>query len=114
MVSEMVRVVRPGGRIAVTHRLVQLRLEALDQPWVQYKDIYRWVRDAFRHPELTIVAERVWGQTVPSVAGENARDWTERYMPRLLTHHGEKIDGADPGSTVADVFLTLVAERRPS
>jgi lysyl-tRNA synthetase class 2 len=59
MVSEMARVVRPGGRIAVTHRLVQLRLGALDQPWVQYPDIYRWVRDAFLLPELTIVAENV-------------------------------------------------------
>lgn len=114
MVNEMTRVVRPGGRIAVTHRLVQLRLGALDQPWVQYKDIYGWVRDAFRHPELTIVAERVWGQTVPSVAGENARDWTERYLPRLVTHHGEKVDQdeGDPRSPIADVFLTLVAERR--
>jgi ubiquinone/menaquinone biosynthesis C-methylase UbiE len=114
MVNEMTRVVRPGGRIAVTHRLVQLRLGALDQPWVQYKDIYGWVRDAFRHPELTIVAERVWGQTVPSVVGENARDWTERYLPRLVTHHGEKVDDgdADPRSPIADVFLTLIAERR--
>lgn len=127
MVNEMARIVRPGGRIAVTHRLVQLRLGALDEPWVQYKTIYKLVRDAFRHPELTIVAERVWGQTVPSLAGEDARNWTERYLPRLVAHPGEKIgndngnvngndngnvnDPDDPGSTIADVFLTLIAER---
>jgi SAM-dependent methyltransferase len=124
MVNEMARVVRPGGRIAVTHRLVQLRLSTLDQPWVQYKDIYRQVRDAFQHPELTIVAERVWGQTVPSVAGENRRDWLEQYLPRLVTSTGGTLrheDGnqegngdVDPSATIADVFLTLVAERRPS
>jgi SAM-dependent methyltransferase len=116
MVSEMARVVRPGGRIAVTHRLVQLRLGALDQPWVQYKDIYRWVRDAFLLPELTIVAERVWGQTLPSVAGEHPRDWTERFMPRLAAHQGEKLeaDDGDPRSPLVDVFLTMIAERRRS
>jgi ubiquinone/menaquinone biosynthesis C-methylase UbiE len=115
MVSEMARVVRPGGRIAVTHRLVQLRLGELDQPWVQYKDIYQWVRDAFQLPELTIVVERVWGQTLPSVAGESARDWTERFMPRLVTNHGEKLeDDGDPRSPLVDVYLTMIAERQRS
>jgi len=113
MVNEMTRVVRPGGRIAITHRLVQLTLDALDQPWVQYKDIYKWVRDAFQHPQLTIVAERVWGQTVPSVVGENAVYWREQYMPRLVTPDFGTFggDAPDPGVTVVDVFLTLVAER---
>lgn len=113
MVSEMARVVRPGGRIAVTHRLVQLRLGALDQPWVQYPEIYRWVRDAFEIPELTIVAERVWGQTLPSLAGESTLDWTERFMPRLAPHHGEKLeDDGDPRSPLVDVYMTMIAERR--
>jgi SAM-dependent methyltransferase len=113
MVNEMARVVRPGGRIAVTHRLVQLRLGSLDQPWVQYKDIYRWVRDAFQHPKLTIVAERVWGQTVPSVAGENASHWIEQSMPRLVNSYDRTFpqEDPDPASTIADVYLTLIAER---
>jgi ubiquinone/menaquinone biosynthesis C-methylase UbiE len=84
MVNEMVRVVRPGGRIAVTHRLVQLQLDTLDAPWVQYRQIYQWVRNAFRHPQLTVIAERVWGQTVPSMVGQNASLWTEQFMPRLV------------------------------
>jgi ubiquinone/menaquinone biosynthesis C-methylase UbiE len=113
MVKEMARVVRPGGRIAVTHRLVQLHLDALDKPWVQYEQIYRWVRDAFRHPELTIVAERVWGQTVPSKGGENASLWVEQYMPRLVNPHDRIFPHEDPdrGSSLADVYLTMVAER---
>lgn len=111
MVKEMTRVIRPGGRLAVTHRLIQLRLDALDQPWVQYQHIYEWVRDAFRHPELTIIAERVWGQTVPLVGGENASHWFEQYVPRLVNPNDGMFSHEDSGSTVADVYLTLVAER---
>jgi SAM-dependent methyltransferase len=114
MVREMVRVVRPGGRLAVTHRLVQLHLDALDKPWVQYEQIYKWVRDAFRHPELTIVAELVWGQTVPSRGGDNASLWVEQYMPRLVNANDWIFPHEDPdrGSSFADVYLTMVAERR--
>jgi SAM-dependent methyltransferase len=114
MVNEMVRVVRPGGRIAVTHRLVQLGLDALDKPWVQYEQIYQWVRDAFRHPELTIVAERVWGQTVPSNGGQNASLWVEQYLPRLVNPNDWIFphEDSDRGSSRADVYLTMIAERR--
>jgi ubiquinone/menaquinone biosynthesis C-methylase UbiE len=114
MVKEMARVVRPGGRIAVTHRLVQLRLDALDQPWVQYEQIYRWMRDAFRIPELTIIAERVWGQTVPSTGGQNASLWLEQYMPRLVNPNDRifSFEDSDQGAGRADVYLTTIAERR--
>jgi SAM-dependent methyltransferase len=114
MVSEMARVVRPGGRIAVTHRLVQLRLGALARPRVQYEQIYSWVRQAFRHPELTIVAERVWGQTVPSPAGEREVDWAEQFMPRLVNPIPGTFphEDTDEGASRADVYLTLIAERR--
>lgn len=113
MVKEMARVVRPGGRIAVTHRVVQLQLDALDKPWVQYPRIYDWVRDAFRHPELAIIAQRVWGQIVPSKAGLNASLWREQYVPRLVNPDDrifpkESFDGE---SLRADVYLTIVAER---
>jgi SAM-dependent methyltransferase len=111
MVNEMVRVVRPGGRIAVTHRLVQMRLNALTEPWVQYKDIYGWVRRAFDHPELVVVAERVWGQTIPSVTGEDPNKWFERYMPRLMSPRNETVQNQH-ATTTMDVYLTLVAERR--
>lgn len=113
MLREMVRVVRPGGRIAVTHRLVQLQLNALDRPWVQYEQIYRWVRKAFQHPELTIVSELVWGQIVPSKGGDNASLWLEQYMPRLVNpnNHIFPCDNPDDGPSQADVYLTVIAER---
>jgi ubiquinone/menaquinone biosynthesis C-methylase UbiE len=116
MVKEMARVVRPGGRIAVTHRLAQLRLDALDKPWVQYEQIYQWVYDAFRHPALTIVAERVWGQTVPLKGGQDAALWNEQYMPRLVNPNDQAFphEDSDRGSSLADVYLTIIAERQRS
>lgn len=112
MVAEMTRVVRPGGRIAVTHRLVQLHLDALAEPRVQYDQIYAWVREAFRRPELKLVAERVWGQTVPSLGGERASDWVEQFMPRLVNPNDwtYTVPASEPPR--ADVYLTMVAERR--
>jgi SAM-dependent methyltransferase len=116
MIKEMARVVRPGGRIAITHRLVQLQLDRLDQPWVQYQDIYQRVRDAFRHPELSVVTERIWGQTIPSRAGQNELYWMEQYMPRLVNPHDRVLPNGDPESicTSADVYLTVIAEKRRS
>jgi SAM-dependent methyltransferase len=118
MLSEMARVVRPHGRISVTHRLLQLRLEQLDNPWVQYKDIYRLVRSAFERADLRIVAERVWGQVVPSIADETPTDWLEIYLPRLVTTGATlgTMLGLNPDeerATVVDVYLTLIAERLP-
>lgn len=111
MVAEMARVVRPGGRVAVTHRLVQLRVDALAQPWVQYPDIHRWARDAFARADLTVVAERIWGQIVPSRAGERAAHWVEQYLPRLVDPNDGAYPPDAPSAPRADVFLTLVGER---
>lgn len=112
MVKEMTRVVRSGGRIAVTHRLVQIPLTALGQPWVQYEEIYNWMRDAFASPELTIITERVWGQTVPSLVGENATVWRKQYLPRLINPHDVIYEYEDSPGARADVFLTIVAQRQ--
>lgn len=114
MVEEMVRVVRPGGRIAVTHRLVQLQLRALNEPWVQYEQIYQWMREAFHHPQLTIVSELIWGQTVPSKGVDNASLWVEQYLPRLVNPNDRIFLDGEPndGSSQADVYLTIIAERR--
>jgi ubiquinone/menaquinone biosynthesis C-methylase UbiE len=112
LIGEMARVVRPGGRIAATHRLVQLRLSSLDQPWVQYEKIYSWMREAFGHPELDIVSERVWGQIVPSMVGENATLWRKQYMPRLINPFDLTYAYDDNPDTCADVYLTIIAQRR--
>ena len=112
MIAEMARVVRPGGRIAVTHRLVQLHLASLGQPWVQYEKIYAWMHESFVHPDLTIIGERVWGQIVPSLVGENATNWRKQYMPRLINPHDVTYRYDDSPDTRADVYLTIIAQRQ--
>jgi ubiquinone/menaquinone biosynthesis C-methylase UbiE len=112
MIGEMARVVRPGGRIAVTHRLVQLHLASLGQPWVQYEKIYAWMRESFARQDLTIIAERVWGQIVPSLVGENATHWRKQYMPRLINPHDITYRYDDSPDTRADVYLTIIAQRQ--
>jgi len=112
MLAEMARVVRPGGRIAVTHRLAQLHLASLARPWVQYDEIYVWLRKAFVHPQLTIIAERIWGQIVPSLVGEKATFWRKQYMPRLINPYDLTYKYDDNPDTRADVYLTIIAHRR--
>jgi SAM-dependent methyltransferase len=112
MVSEMARVVRPGGRIAVNHRLVRIPLTRLGQSWAQYEEIYGWMCDAFAHPDLDIVTKRVWGQIAPSMVGENATHWRKQFLPRIvnpfdITYQSDEHPGAH-----ADVFLTMIAQRR--
>ncbi|WP_250532345.1 methyltransferase domain-containing protein [Caballeronia sp. ATUFL_F1_KS39] len=111
MVAEMARVVRPGGRIAVTHRLVRLPLTRLARPWVQFDDIYPWMQDAFARPDLAIVVERVWGQTTSTLVGERATAWRKHYMPRLVNpFEVTYTEDGDPGPH-ADVCFTIIAER---
>jgi ubiquinone/menaquinone biosynthesis C-methylase UbiE len=112
MVKEMARVVRTGGRIAVTHRLVRIPLARLGQPWVQFDNIYEWMCNAFAHPELTIITERVWGQIAPSLVGENATEWRKQYLCPIINPFDVIYEyESDPGPHV-DVCLTMVAERR--
>lgn len=111
MVGEMARVVRPGGRVIVTHRLARLALHRLGEPWVQFEDIYALMHAAFAHPCLVLVGEKIWGQTVSSLAGERASAWRKHYLPRVVnpfdvTYTEDKAPGPH-----ADVCLTMIAER---
>ncbi|MEG3164346.1 class I SAM-dependent methyltransferase [Sphingomonas sp. PB2P19] len=110
MIAEMQRVVRVGGRIAVTHRLVRLPLSRLREPWVQYDEIYGWVRSAFDRPDLTIVAERVWGQIAPSMIGEPASQWRKQYLPCAVDPHDFTYAHEAHEGPHADVYLTIIAE----
>lgn len=111
MIGEMARVVRPGGRIATTHRLVRLDLGRLGEPWVQYAEIYNWIRQSFERPDLTIITEHVWGQVVPSMIGENATQWRKQYMPRLINPHDIIYNHDENSNPCADVYLTVVAQK---
>jgi ubiquinone/menaquinone biosynthesis C-methylase UbiE len=111
MIKEMTRVVRPGGRVAASHRLVQIPLTELGQAWIQYEKIYDWMIKAFVHPELTILAQRVWGQIVPSLVGENATNWRKQYLPSLINPHDVIYDADENPGVRADVFLTIIAKR---
>jgi ubiquinone/menaquinone biosynthesis C-methylase UbiE len=111
MVKEMTRVVRPGGRIAVTHRLVRIPLTLLGQSWAQFEEIYGLMCDAFVHPELAIITQRVWGQIVPSLVGENATFWRKQFMPRLINPYDFTYEAEDPPGAHADVYLTIIAQR---
>lgn len=112
MIGEMRRVVRPGGRIAVTHRLVRLPLARLGEPWVQYEEIYGWVRAAFNRPDLTILGERVWGQVAPSMIGEHASWWRKQYLPCAVDQHDFVYEHEAQEGVHADVYLTIIAEVR--
>lgn len=111
MIGEMARVVRPGGRIATTHRLVRLDLARLAEPWVQYAEIYNWIRQSFERPDLTIVAEHIWGQVAPSMIGENATQWRKQYMPRLINPHGVIYTRDENINPCADLYMTIVAQK---
>lgn len=112
MIGEMARVVRPGGRIAITHRLVRLDLGKLAEPWVQYAEIYNWIRQSFEHPDLSVVTEQIWGQMAPSMVGENATQWRKQYMPRLINPHDLVYTHDDHSNPCADVYLTVVAQKK--
>lgn len=112
MLSEMARVVKPGGRVAVTHRLVILRLDDLLRPTSAIANIYRQVMDAFAAANLEILEERVWGQKLPQFKGAPLAWLVEEYLPRiypLLDGRYEKL-----ASDRADTYLTVIGRRPDS
>lgn len=112
MLREMARVVRRNGRVAVTHRLVRMPLAKLDQPWVQFPQIYDLMHKAFDGAALSILEERVWGQVSPSLVGEYAADWRKQYVPRLVSPYDLFYNCEEESGKHADVYLTIVAERQ--
>jgi hypothetical protein len=70
------------------------------------------MRSAFVRPDLTIVAERVWGQTVPTLVGERATAWRKHYIPRVVNPFDVTYTYDENPGPHADVCLTIIAERR--
>ena len=56
----------------------------------------------------------LWLVLLPSKAGDNASLWAEQYLPRLVNSSERTYPYEDPDreTSHADVYLTLVAERR--
>jgi ubiquinone/menaquinone biosynthesis C-methylase UbiE len=109
MLGEMARIVRPGGRVAVTHRLVLIQLANPTRPSSSIPEIYRLVKQAFAATDLVLVEERVWGQTLPQFRGAPLRWMTEQYLPRLVDSLEGTFDEDYPDR--ADIYLTLIARR---
>jgi len=111
MLAEMARVVRPGGRVAVTHRLIRLPLQQLGGPWVQYEQIYDWIRDAFARSGLEILNERIWGQMTPTLVGERATQWRKQYVRSVVDPFDFEYESEVHSGPNADVFLTVIARK---
>jgi ubiquinone/menaquinone biosynthesis C-methylase UbiE len=109
MLGEMARIVRPGGRVAVTHRLILVPLEDPRRPSSSIPEIYRLVKQAFAMTNLVLVEERVWGQTLPQFRGAPLRWMVEQYLPRLVDSLEGIFEEAYPER--ADIYLTLIARR---
>ncbi|HET7505836.1 MAG TPA: methyltransferase domain-containing protein [Kofleriaceae bacterium] len=109
MLGEMARIVRPGGRVAVTHRIVLVPLEDPTRPSSSIPGIYRLVKQAFAATNLVLVEERVWGQTLPQCRGAPLRWMIEQYLPRLVDSLEGTFEEEDPER--ADIYLTLIARR---
>lgn len=112
MLSEMARIVKPGGRVAVTHRLVILRLDELLRPTSAIANIYRQVMDAFAAADLEIVEERVWGQKLPQFYGAPLKWLVEEYLPRIYDLLDGPYDTKAPDR--ADTYLTVIGRRAPT
>lgn len=111
MLAEMKRVVRPGGRIAISHRLVRLPLAQLGSPWVQYEDIYRWINDSIQYAGLEVVTEQIWGQISPPMVGQNARQWRKQYIPPIIDPFDFTYQSEENSGKSADIFLTIIAAK---
>lgn len=111
MVKEMARVVRPGGRIAVTHRLLQMSLTNLKESWVQFDNIYEAMMIAFSQDGINVIHQKIWGQIVPSLAGENATSWRKHYMPQVINPFDVMFTDEVESEPRADICITIIAER---
>ncbi|HTE49412.1 MAG TPA: class I SAM-dependent methyltransferase [Kofleriaceae bacterium] len=109
-VAEMARVVRPGGRVIVTHRLVRLVLNDLGQADASSPDVFSHFQAAFAHADLEILTRRFWGcqdrlSDLPMALFEE--QWLPRALDELRGRH------YPPLEETADIYLTVIARKKP-
>jgi SAM-dependent methyltransferase len=108
-VAEMTRVVRVGGRVVVTHRLVQLILNDLTRVESHVPDVFAHFQEAFARDDLTIEAKRFWG-CQDHLSNQPTSWFEERFLPRVLAPAGEPRYGVFDDT--ADIYLTMIARKR--
>jgi hypothetical protein len=110
VIAEIVRVLRPGGRIAVNHMLCQLKLRALADVRVDHPNAYTAVEAAFRHDALEPLEKKFWAQS-QRIEGKPLYWMKPRFLPRLIDPlEGRRFPEVD--EPTADVYLTMVATKR--
>jgi ubiquinone/menaquinone biosynthesis C-methylase UbiE len=107
-VAEMTRVVRPGGRVIVTHRLAHLVLSTPGEMG-ELSEVHPVVRLAFTHADLEPATERFWGAK-DRMSGLPAAAVEEQWLPRSL----DELEGEHFGEVPETVYfyLTISARKR--
>jgi len=108
-VAEMTRVVRVGGRIIVTQRLVQLVLNDLKRV-ESSSDGFAYFQEAFARDDLVIEAKRFWG-CQDRMSGQPRSWFEERFLPRALDPANEP--RYPVFDETADIYLTMIGRKRP-
>jgi SAM-dependent methyltransferase len=106
--GEMRRILRPGGRIAITYRLCNISLANLRDVFAPSPKIYVALREQIEGGGFRIVDERFWLMQ-PKLNDAPLTAYTERFLPRLLDDLRDRRTPA--GLPSIDVTLTVVAQR---
>jgi SAM-dependent methyltransferase len=105
---EIRRILRPGGRVAITYRMCNVELENLANVFAPVPDILPALRGAIEAAGLPIVAEKVWlAEPRPSQALLAAFD--ERFLPRIVDDLRGRRSARQPRAV--DLTLTTIAQK---
>ena len=106
--GELLRVVKPGGRIVISFWLCRLHTEDLSQPVVHRPDLMQQIDGALAIDGLEILDRRFWASSERR-SGLPVEWFSDAQLPRLLDPIRERRYGPTPPS--ADLYLTVVARR---
>jgi SAM-dependent methyltransferase len=106
--AEMFRVVRTGGRIAISYQLCNLELTDVSDVKTNYPTIYDSLREVMSGAGLAIKRERIWGVR-PQISGAPRAAFEERFLPRLIDDLRCRTMPRQRPSV--DVMITFVAEK---
>lgn len=105
---ELVRVVKPGGRIVISFWLCRLLPEDLSQPVLHRPDLVQQIDAAVSIEGLEQVDRRFWASSERR-AGLPVAWFSDAQLPRLLDPLRNRRYGPTP--LCADLYLTVIARR---